>query len=141
MVMVPYMSINRRRKKLGAATVEVAICLPIFLVIIFGVIECCDLIFLRQGVLQAAYEGARVSIVPKSKTENVVEQVERILVQRGIRASAIRIVPTDFENASFGTEVMVEVEAEPGANGQLMRLFRSGVITGRATMMIEHDRI
>jgi hypothetical protein len=138
--MVSYKSINHRQRQQGSATVEVAICLPIFLIVIFGVIECCDLLFLRQGVLQAAYEGARVAIVPKSKPDNVVEQVERILGHRGIQASGIRIIPPDFERAPFGTQVMVEIQAEPGENGKLMRLFRNRVITGRATMMIENDR-
>jgi len=128
---------DRRRKVRGAATVETAICLPLFLVIVFGTIECCDLMFLRQGLLQAAYEGARVAIVPKAKQENVIEQVDRILVQRGIQSTAIRILPENFDTAPFGTEVTVEVDADPGENGGLIRLLQSGPISGRATMMVE----
>lgn len=95
--------------------------------------------FLRQGLLQAAYEGARVAIVPNAKQENVIEQVDRILVQRGIQSSAIRVIPSDFDTAPFGTEVTVEVEADPGTNGVLMRLLQGGLVSGRATMMIETD--
>jgi Flp pilus assembly protein TadG len=104
---------SRVRQSRGVATVEVAICLPIFVVVVFGTIECCDLMFLRQGLLQAAYEGARVAIVPNAKSENVLEQVDRILVQRGIQASAVRIIPPDFHEAPFGTEVTVEIDASP----------------------------
>lgn len=130
---------SQRYKTRGAATVETAVCLPLFVIIVFGTLECCDLMFLRQGLLQAAYEGARVAIVPNAKSENVVEQVERILVQRGIQSSAIRIIPTDFDSAPFGTEVTVEVDAQPGANNQLMRIVQQGTVSGRATMMIEQD--
>lgn len=130
---------SQRCKTRGAATVETAVCLPLFVIIVFGTLECCDLMFLRQGLLQAAYEGARVAIVPNAKSENVVEQVERILVQRGIQSSAIRIIPTDFDSAPFGTEVTVEVDAQPGANNQLMRIVQQGTVSGRATMMIEQD--
>ncbi|HBJ34000.1 MAG TPA: hypothetical protein DDZ51_04385 [Planctomycetaceae bacterium] len=129
----------QRRHSRGLATVEVAICLPLFVVIVFGTIECCDLMFLRQGLLQAAYEGARVAIVPNAKTENVLEQVDRILLQRGIQASAVRVIPPDFDTSPFGTEVTVEVDAELGSNGQLMRLVQHGTIRGSASMMIEQD--
>lgn len=129
----------RRRRTRGAATVETAICLPLFIIIVFGTIECCNLMFLRQGVLQAAYEGARVAIVPKAKSVNVREQVNRILVQRGIQPSAVRITPSNFEQSPFGTEVTVEVEAVPGANGLFTRFFQSGTVSGRATMMVEQD--
>lgn len=95
--------------------------------------------FLRQGLLQAAYEGARVAIVPNAKTENVLEQVDRILLQRGIQASAVRVIPPDFDTSPFGTEVTVEVDAELGSNGQLMRLVQHGTIRGSASMMIEQD--
>lgn len=130
---------SQRSKTRGAATVETAVCLPLFVIIVFGTLESCNLMFLRQGLLQAAYEGARVAIVPNAKSENVVEQVERILVQRDIQSSAIRIIPTDFDSAPFGTEVTVEVDAQPGANNQLMRIVQQGTVSGRATMMIEQD--
>jgi len=128
-----------RRNRRGAAAVETAICLPLFVIIVLGTIECCDLMFLRQGLVQAAYEGARVAIVPGAKPNNVIEQVNRILVQRRIRASSIRITPPNFHTLPFGTQVTVEVDAAPGANGQLMRLVQRGTIRGRTTMMIEQD--
>jgi hypothetical protein len=134
--------VRRRLQRLnvrGAATVETAICLPLFVIVAFGTIECCDLMFLRQGLLQAAYEGARVAIVPNAKPENVAEQVDRILVQRGIQSSAVRILPPDFDTAPFGTEVTVEVDAMPEANGLFVRLLQNGTVSGRASMMIEQD--
>lgn len=118
---------------------ETAICLPLFVIVTFGTIECCDLMFLRQGLLQAAYEGARVAIVPNATPENVAEQVDRILVQRGIQPSAVRILPPDFDTAPFGTEVTVEVDAMPESNGVLVRLLQNGTVSGRASMMIEQD--
>jgi len=130
---------SSRPKRRGAAAVETAICLPLFVIIVLGTIECCDLMFLRQGLVQAAYEGARVAIVPGAEPDNVIEQVNRILVQRRIRASSIRITPPNFHRAPFGTQVTVEVDAAPGANGQLMRLVQRGTISGRTTMMIEQD--
>lgn len=130
---------RQRRNVRGAATVETAICLPLFVIVTFGTIECCDLMFLRQGLLQAAYEGARVAIVPNATPENVAEQVDRILVQRGIQPSAVRILPPDFDTAPFGTEVTVEVDAMPESNGVLVRLLQNGTVSGRASMMIEQD--
>jgi len=137
----PARSGSRFLKPRGSATVETVVCLPLLVLIVFGTVECCDLMFLRQGLLQAAYEGARVAIVPNAKSENVIEQVDRILVQRGIKASSVRISPSDFHVAPFGTEVTVEVDAAPEANGQLMRMLQQGTVSSRVTMMIERDSI
>ena len=53
-----------QQNKQGAAAVEFAIVLPVFVLILLGSIETCTMIFLQQSLEMAAYEGARVAIVP-----------------------------------------------------------------------------
>ena len=44
--------------------VELAICLPVLILLLFGTIEACAIIYLNQSLKIAAYEGARVSLIP-----------------------------------------------------------------------------
>ena len=53
---------NRR----GALTVEVAICLPLLLITLFGLYELSRANMIRHAVESAAYEGARSGILPLS---------------------------------------------------------------------------
>ncbi len=47
----------------GTTTVEVAVVVVIFLMFLFGILEYCRLIYVRQVVENAAREGARYAIV------------------------------------------------------------------------------
>src|SRR5207253_2445907 len=43
------------RSRLGAVTVELALCIPFLVTIAFGMVECCNLIYLRTRMYTAAY--------------------------------------------------------------------------------------
>ncbi|MFM7037649.1 MAG: TadE family protein, partial [Planctomycetaceae bacterium] len=47
--------------RLGAATVETAVCLPFLLVMVFSSVELSGAVFLKHSVNLAAYEGARTA--------------------------------------------------------------------------------
>lgn len=47
---------TRKRKRRGAAVVEFAVCLPVIIIIVFGAIEAASLLFLKQALIQSAYE-------------------------------------------------------------------------------------
>ena len=39
-------------------------CLPIIVLLVIGTIEACSMVFLKQSLAIAAYEGARTAIIP-----------------------------------------------------------------------------
>ena len=47
------------------AVVELAVCLPVLVLIIMGSIEACNLTFLKQKLTEAAYQGAMVATQPQ----------------------------------------------------------------------------
>ncbi|TYL51631.1 hypothetical protein FXB39_07505 [Nocardioides sp. BGMRC 2183] len=53
----------------GAAAVEFALILPVLLLLVFGIINFGDMLSVRQGVSQAAAEGARAAAVTPGDTE------------------------------------------------------------------------
>lgn len=129
---------QRGLRRRAAAAVEAAICLPIFILLTFGVIESCNCIFLRQGLLVASYEGARVAIVPGATRENVEAQVQEILRQRNIRGGTVTIDPPNFGGLRFGSQITVEVEALAADNHRFMlQMFSRQRLRGSTTMMME----
>ena len=59
------------RDRGGAAVVELAVVLPVFVVILLGTIETCKMIFIQQSLEIAAYEAVRVAIVPETDFEDI----------------------------------------------------------------------
>ncbi len=121
----------------GIAAVELAVCLPILLLLTVASIEACSMIHLKQSLTIAAYEGARVALIPGSATENVAEQCRLILIGRGIQGATAAVTP-DVANAMPGTFVRVTVTAPCAANSPIAgRFFTSRTLTGRVEMMKE----
>ncbi len=127
----------RRR---GAAALEFAVCLPMLLLVTFGIIETCDAIFLKQSLILAAQEGARVAVVPGATTTNVRFQVELILRARGVQEESISITPANFPSAPFGSLITVNVVARIDRNSNsYLGLMTGRRVNGSCTMMMEHN--
>lgn len=74
------------------------------------------MVFLQQSLKLAAYEGARTSIVPGAKLENVQAACARVLDSRRISGTTIAIQPASFASEPYGTLIRVEVSAECDSN-------------------------
>lgn len=124
--------------RFGAAVVEVAVVLPLFVIIIAGTIEACSVIFLQQSLEVAAYEGARVSIVPRSNAGNVEAAASLQLEGRGIQDFSVTVVPSNFSTQPYGTFVRVQVSAPCNTNSLLFStIYRSRTLTAEVEMMLE----
>jgi Flp pilus assembly protein TadG len=134
---------NRKRRSAprsrhGLVAAELAVVLPVMVILIFGTIETCAVIFLRQSLGVAAYEGARVAIVPGADEENVQAQVLEILAQRNIQNATIEIAPNDVDAQPPLTLIQVNVTASVADNCFFANFFfGSTVVGGQATMMTE----
>ncbi|MEM7782809.1 MAG: TadE family protein [Planctomycetota bacterium] len=117
------MSKNNRRQ--GAAIVELAVCLPILILITVGTISSTSIIFLKQSLKIAAYEGARVAIVPGAESGSVVAEVQSILSQRSVTGAVIDVTP-DVRSSSQGTTITVTIDAPASGNGFFIETFFSG---------------
>ena len=51
-----------RRKARGVAAAELAVCLPIVVLMVIATIEACSAVFLKQSLTVAAYEGVRTAL-------------------------------------------------------------------------------
>lgn len=131
---------TERYRRSGAATVEFAVILPVLVVIMMGTIETCTMIFLRQSLQIAAYEGARVAIVPNSEADDVRNAATRLLDLRRVKDASIEVFPADIENAPYGSFIRVEITSPCSSNSFLpLRFYGARTIKGTVEMMKEFD--
>ena len=129
--------IKQDSSRRGAATIELAVCLPILVLVLFGTIETCNMIYTRQSLEIAAYEAVRTALIPGAVTENVTAQAELILNSRRVNAYNIQVDPSP-DAAEAGDPVSVTITASADANNFVRPWFFKGhTLTGDAQMMKE----
>jgi Flp pilus assembly protein TadG len=101
----------------GAATVEMAVCLPLLMLIGFGAIETANAIFLKQVVAQVAYEGGRVAALSDATEADILKRCNDFLSMRRIKGASISVSPKNVSaGLAKGTAIHVTVSAPANAN-------------------------
>ena len=104
---------NRKRpdRRSGVAAVELAVCLPILLLLFVGMIETCTMIFLKQSLAIAAYEGMHTALEAEADAADVEATCNTILTQRRVTGSNVVCDPGNFETLAPGSFFTVRVSA------------------------------
>ncbi|MCA8998185.1 MAG: pilus assembly protein [Planctomycetaceae bacterium] len=105
-----------KRERLGGATVEFALCLPLMIMLVFGSMEASNALFLRQGLSIAAYEAAQVATQSGMAAAAAEARAQEVLDARNIAGYAVTISPQVTATTSPGTTVTVTVTAPIDAN-------------------------
>ena len=122
----------------GVAAVELAVCLPVIILLVFGAIEASSFIFLKQSLNVAAYEGIRESIRLDSNNANGADRAENILNSRNVADFTIAFPNGESSDASRGDEIVIEVSAPTASNSPLAGQFVTNrVLTARVVMVKE----
>lgn len=131
---------RHQQSRRGAHIVEMALVLPILIMIVFGIIEFARANQIRQTVKQAAYEGARAGITADATVTAVTTQVNSVLSSVGITGSTVTVSPNPITNTT--TFVTVTVSASATANGWFMKYFTAGqAISAAVTLESENSGI
>lgn len=129
----------QRNNRRGAALIEFAICLPVFLAITFGTLETCRMLYLRQSIKIAAYECARLAIVPKVTSADVQDMCVVFLENRDVKEYSLTLNPADPKAIGYGDLLVVTVDANADANSIVGAWFYQGkVLTESVTIMGEY---
>lgn len=100
---------NLKKRSQGSVTVEVALCLPVLLAILMGSYELARANMMMHSTESAAYEGARVGIIPGATPEQVRESVASVLNSVGVNTFDVEINPEVIVNTTQEIEVNVSV--------------------------------
>ena len=126
-----------RHQRKGAAVIEFAVCLPVIILIVLGTIEAGSLLFLKQTLVQAAYEGAKVAIVSgdAAQAEAIVDAVT---AGRNLQDVQVQFTPSDIANMPAGEILTITISA-PGDSNSLIPFgpFKNQVVQTSASMVRE----
>jgi Flp pilus assembly protein TadG len=96
----------------GAAATEFVLLLPVFLMILFGIIEFGMLMYGREVVTNAAREGARAGIVqgpPKRTSSEITTIANNYLTGTGVNQADVTFTPAGVGLASPNTLTVTAV--------------------------------
>ncbi len=111
-----YFSARHAGERRGIAVIELAVCLPILVFIVFATIEACTMIYLRQRVKASAYEGARIAITPEVTTAKIEFYCETLLDSQNVLDYSISVEPSDPTTVASGDFVSVTITAPYASN-------------------------
>ena len=124
------------RPRRAAAVVELAVCLPIFMLLLLGSIDACNMVFLKQTMTASAYEAARDGIQPDGTTAAATLLAHNVLDARNITGYTVTTTPPLVETADPGDTVRVTVSAPAAANSPVPVAFRrTANITAEVVMV------
>lgn len=103
----------RRSRRRGAVIVEMAVCLPLMLLVVFGCIDISSAIFRAQTLTSAAHEGALMGLRPNATQQEVQDRVSTVLTARGIDQFTVNIETfgTQFEDLESGQPFRIELSS------------------------------
>lgn len=127
---------NRRR---GATAVEFAIVAPVFFLVMLAMIEFARLNVLRNTADNAAYEAARVAMVPGATTAQATAEAQRLLNVVGARGARITLDPPTITSATESITVSIDLPLDQ--NGWVFpRFTASRTLSSQATLRTERVR-
>ena len=145
--------LKRRQNRRGAATVELAVCMPVILIIAFGSIEGANMIFLRQALVQSAYETVKEAVKTNGSAVSGLTRGQAVLSFRDIDGESIEfstvsspgpaetlnpVTADEVDNLPPGSLVVVTVTAPNDANSIIpFGPFQGRTISVRSTMTKE----
>ena len=124
------------RQRSGALTVEMAMTLPIFFMILFGCYEICHANMLQHAAESAAYEAARAGIVPGASETRCKNSATLVLRSMGIRKFDITVSPSKIQTTTPTVEVEVRVPMT-GNTTFATFFFKDHVFRGRCELVRE----
>src|SRR5829696_4259926 len=86
----------------GVAAAELAVCLPIVVLLVIATIESCSALFLKQSLTASAYEGVRAAIKKGATTASVQTACNQILADRRITGTQVTLTPTTISSLKPG---------------------------------------
>lgn len=129
---------SRRKHRKGAAVVELAVCLPLIVLLTFASLEGANMLFMRQAAVQAAYEAAKSAAKSTGTLASATTIGQEVLTSRNLVVDSMTFNPTNVETVAKGTPIVVTVTLRGDSRSVVgIAPFRGLLIEAQATMMKE----
>lgn len=123
-------SAQRGRARGGAATVELALTLPIVLVVLVGGIEFTRACQVANACAFSAYEGCRAAIIPGGTASAATSAAQQFLTANSIGSSTITVTPSVIDDTTSTVTVNIAVKLDK--SGWIAPIFTSGISVSRS---------
>lgn len=131
---------RQAKKRRGVTSVEFALCLPVLLTFVFGILEFSRVTQLQQSARLAAFEGARAGISLNATNSDINSAVNKIMSAISIANYTTTITPTTVSYTS--STVTVSVAIPPSQNAWITKFVPSSqTITASVTLSREVQSI
>lgn len=103
-----------RDRSRGAVIIEMAVCLPLMLMVVFGCIEANTGMFRGQTLTSAAHEGALLGLKRTATAEAITNRIATVMNARGINDYTMNLETfgTPFEDLQSGEQFRIELSTE-----------------------------
>ncbi len=127
---------STRRLHTGAAIVEVALTLPILVLISLATLDTCKVLLVRQSAKVAAFECARVGIIPGVELAQVKGLCQSILASRGISNFSFALSVADLKQLRKGDLLKVTVSVPANTNSLSTSWFYRGKVFDESVVIL-----
>lgn len=129
---------RKQNRRSGVAAAELAVCLPVIVLIVLATIEACTMVFLKQSLSIAAYEGVREGLAQNATSTSTIRAAEQILTERSVNGATVTLSPSNLAAIQPGQYLTVTVTAPAARNSVVpIRFYRDRTLRSAATMMKE----
>jgi Flp pilus assembly protein TadG len=128
---------QKRQRRDGALSVEFALVLPILMTALFAFFEISRASMIQHATEAAAYEGARVGIIPGATPQKIEQSVQFVLNSVGVTNFRVDVSPANITNQTQRVSVTVNVPFSETNTGSFLfgdRTFRGATELGRETL-------
>ncbi len=98
-----------RSQRHGSTIVEFAIVAPIFVMLLFGIIEYGRMVMVQQVITNASREGARRAVLDGATTGEIETVVNDYMTSSGVKGATVTVSPDPPDSAGSGEPVSVTV--------------------------------
>ena len=126
-----------RADRRGATAVEFVIICPIFFLLLFAALEFATVGTIRSTANNAAYEAARLIVVPGASRQTGIDEAERIMAIVGVRNLNVSVTPAVIDMTTQDVTVDVRV---PYAQNAVFTPWFVGNVTIQSTCTLKAER-
>lgn len=101
----------RLQSESGAELIEVALTLPLLMLVLLGIIEFGFVFQQYEVITNAAREGARVAVLPSYSTDDAKTRINNYLDASGLKSSSATVNVAAQTAVAIGTNCMVPMQA------------------------------
>ncbi len=99
----------KRPRRVGAAVVEFAVVAPLLFLLTLGMMEVSRMVMVKQLLVNASREGARLAVLPGTSTDQVKTLVSQELTAASVKGVEVQVQPANLSSAVVGTPITVTV--------------------------------